>query len=99
MVDVTVASLSRASRPSPSDGKGRQPSRYPARGRRAGRSVAAMLAGIVLSVAFPPHDLWLLAPVAVAALALLVRGRRWRVAYGLGVLFGLGFLVPLLTWS
>jgi apolipoprotein N-acyltransferase len=53
----------------------------------------------VLSVAFPPHDLWLLAVPAVSALALLVEGRRLRAAYGLGVLFGLGFLVPLLTWS
>lgn len=50
-------------------------------------------------MAFPPHDLWPLAPVAVAILALAVRGRRLRAAYGLGFLFGLGFLVPLLTWS
>lgn len=63
------------------------------------RAGGAVLSGAVLSVAFPPHDLWLLAPVPVAALALLVRGRGLRAAYGLGFLFGLGFLVPLLAWS
>jgi apolipoprotein N-acyltransferase len=63
------------------------------------RGLLAVVAGLGLSVAFPPHDLWLLAPVSVAGLALLVRGRRLRAAYGLGFLFGLGFLVPLLAWS
>jgi apolipoprotein N-acyltransferase len=70
-----------------------------ARVGRLGRPVAAVLAGVVLSVSFPPHDLWMLSPIAVAVLALVVRGRRPRTAYGLGVLFGLGLLVPLLAWS
>ncbi len=63
------------------------------------RRLAAVVAGLVLSVAFPPHDLWYLAPLAVAALALLVRGCSLRGGYLLGLLFGLGFLVPLLAWS
>jgi hypothetical protein len=35
----------------------------------------------------------------VALLALLVRGRPCRAAYGLGIAYSLGFLLPLLTWS
>ncbi|MDQ1647964.1 MAG: apolipoprotein N-acyltransferase, partial [Frankiaceae bacterium] len=63
------------------------------------RRLGAVVAGLLLSVAFPPHDLWFLAPIAVAALALLVRGCSLRTGYLLGLLFGLGFLVPLLAWA
>ncbi|HSP36263.1 MAG TPA: apolipoprotein N-acyltransferase [Frankiaceae bacterium] len=87
--------------PQPPARRGRrtQLSRPTGRAPRWLRPVAAILAGVLLSVAFPPHDLWLLAPVAVAVLALVVRGIGLRAAYGLAFLFGLGFLVPLLAWS
>lgn len=108
MGDVTVvrsasdAATAPTDGPAPARGTGASPGGERVSRRRSARlvrSVLAVGAGLLLSVAFPPHDLWLLAPLAVALLAMLVRGRRLRAAYGLGFLFGLGFLVPLLAWS
>jgi apolipoprotein N-acyltransferase len=66
--------------------------------RTLARAVLALGAGGALFVAFPPLGWWPLAPVAVAALTLAVRGVRARAAYGLGFLFGLGLFVPLLRF-
>jgi apolipoprotein N-acyltransferase len=63
------------------------------------RHLLALAAGVVLDVAFPPHDLWFLAPVAVGLLTVVCRGRSARAGALLGVLFGLGFFVPLLVWT
>jgi len=62
------------------------------------QAVAAAGAGLLLYVSFPPRPFWWLALPALAVLALLVHGRRPRVAFGYGFLFGMGFLLPLLTW-
>ncbi|NEE32253.1 apolipoprotein N-acyltransferase, partial [Streptomyces sp. SID7982] len=43
--------------------------------------------------------LWWLALPAFAAFGLLLRGRGFRAGLGLGALFGLGFLLPLLVWT
>ena len=59
----------------------------------------AFLAGLLLDVAFPPHDLWWLAPVAVGLLTVLCRGRSARQGAVLGLAGGLGFFVPLLVWT
>ena len=59
----------------------------------------AVLAGALLDLASPPHDLWWLAPVAVALLVLLCRGRTPRQGATLGLLTGLGLFVPLLVWT
>ncbi|MFF8563349.1 apolipoprotein N-acyltransferase [Streptomyces albidoflavus] len=78
----------------------------PARTGRATRllralylAVGAGLAGILLYVSFPPRVLWWLALPAFAALGLLLRGRGFKAGLGLGALFGLGFLLPLLVWT
>ncbi|MGW0392733.1 apolipoprotein N-acyltransferase [Streptomyces sp. NPDC003042] len=63
------------------------------------RAVLAALAGVLLYVSFPPRPLWWLAPFALALLAGCVRGRRARAGFGLGFLFGLGYLLPLLIWT
>jgi apolipoprotein N-acyltransferase len=63
------------------------------------RLAAAAAAGHALVYAFPPHDLWPLAVLAPAALALLTRGVRARRGALLGFAFGLAFFVPLLSWS
>jgi apolipoprotein N-acyltransferase len=70
-------------------------------GRRAvvRRLLAAVAAGLALDVAFPPHDLWLLAPVAVALLTLACRGAGPRLGAGVGTATGLAFFVPLLVWT
>jgi apolipoprotein N-acyltransferase len=70
---------------------------------RSGRGVGVRMAvtvvsGLVLYAASPPRDLWWLAPLAVAPLAVVVRGRRARAGFGYGLLFGLAYLLPLLGW-
>jgi apolipoprotein N-acyltransferase len=50
-------------------------------------------------LAFPGYDLPALAVLGPAALALAVRGQRFRSGLWLGLVFGLAFFVPLLSWS
>jgi apolipoprotein N-acyltransferase len=50
-------------------------------------------------LAFPGYDLSFLAVLAPAALALAVRGQRFRSGLWLGLVMGLAFFVPLLSWS
>lgn len=60
---------------------------------------AAALAGLLLYVSFPPRTLWWLALPAFALFGWVLRGRSWKAGLGLGYLFGLGFLLPLLVWT
>jgi apolipoprotein N-acyltransferase len=55
--------------------------------------------GVLLYVSFPPRPLWWLAPVAFALLGLALHQRHARTGFGYGFCFGLGFLVPLLSWT
>ncbi|MFJ3923124.1 apolipoprotein N-acyltransferase [Streptomyces sp. NPDC090022] len=63
------------------------------------RAVLAPLAGVLLYLSFPPRPLWWLAPFALALLAGCLYGRRARAGFGLGLLAGLGFMLPLLVWT
>lgn len=63
------------------------------------RAVIAASAGMLLYLSGPPRTLWWLAPIAFAALALVVYGRRTRAGFGYGLCFGLGYMVPLLAWT
>ncbi|MEV7139106.1 apolipoprotein N-acyltransferase [Streptomyces tauricus] len=67
--------------------------------RRLLPAAAAALSGVLLYVSFPPRTLWWLALPAFAILAWCLHGRSWKAALGLGYLFGLGFLLPLLVWT
>ncbi|MDX3247507.1 apolipoprotein N-acyltransferase [Streptomyces sp. ME18-1-4] len=74
----------------------------PSRGARLLHLVpaaAAALSGVLLYVSFPPRTLWWLALPAFAGFGWVLRGRSWKAAFGLGYLFGLGFLLPLLVWT
>ncbi|WP_041820469.1 apolipoprotein N-acyltransferase [Streptomyces davaonensis] len=62
-------------------------------------ALAAALFGVLLYVSFPPRTLWWLALPAFAGFGWLLRGRSWKAGLGLGYLFGLGFLLPLLVWT
>ncbi|CAL9594698.1 Apolipoprotein N-acyltransferase [Streptomyces sp. enrichment culture] len=62
-------------------------------------AVAAALCGLLLYASFPPRTLWWLALPAFAVLGWVLRGRGWKAGLGLGYLFGLGFLLPLLVWT
>jgi apolipoprotein N-acyltransferase len=80
-----------------------QPRIAPApRGARLLRLVpaaTAALSGVLLYVSFPPRTLWWLALPAFAAFGWVLRGRGVKAGLGLGYLFGLGFLLPLLVWT
>lgn len=54
---------------------------------------------MLLYVSFPPRSLWWLALPAFAVFGWTLRGRTWKAGLGLGYLFGLGFLLPLLVWT
>ena len=59
----------------------------------------ALASGLALWLAFPSHNLWIMAPIGVALLALATSGARaWQGAM-LGLLSGLACFVPLLSWS
>ncbi|MGV1007886.1 MAG: apolipoprotein N-acyltransferase [Dermatophilaceae bacterium] len=63
------------------------------------RLLLALAAGGVLCLAFPAYGFWVLAPVGVALLALATQGVGWRAGFGLGVVTGLAFFLPTLSWS
>lgn len=69
-------------------------------GRLAISGALAVIAGLLLYLSFPPVSLgWWLAPIAIAMIvALCVRADRARGAAGWGVVFGMAFLLPLLSW-
>lgn len=54
---------------------------------------------MLLYVSFPPRTVSWLALPAFAVFGWLLRGRSWKAGLGLGYLFGLGFLLPLLVWT
>jgi apolipoprotein N-acyltransferase len=56
-------------------------------------------AGVLLYAGAPPRELWWLAPVAFAALWAVLHGRQMRAGFGYGFAFGLGFFLPLLSWT
>src|SRR5262245_4360201 len=62
------------------------------------RLLAALGAGVVLALSFPPYGLWPLAFPAIATLGLVAGGVRARMGAAVGVVFGLGFFAILLSW-
>ncbi|MEC3956237.1 apolipoprotein N-acyltransferase [Nocardia sp. CDC153] len=64
------------------------------------RSAAAVVAGLLVYLSFPPRTLWFLAPVGIAVLTLAVRGTsRARGGFGVGFVGGMAFFLPLLPWT
>ncbi len=63
------------------------------------RATAAAGGGVLLYLGFAPRTLWWLALPAFGLLGVTLHGRRARAGFGYGVLFGLGFLLPLLRWT
>lgn len=75
------------------------PSRAARLARRLVPALVAALSGVLLYVSFPPRTLWWLAVPAFGLFGWVLRGRTWKAGLGLGYLFGLGFLLPLLVWT
>ena len=63
------------------------------------RTLLAVAGGLALFLAFPGWDLSALAVLAPAALSLATRGVRFRTGLWLGLVHGLAFFVPLLSWT
>ncbi len=92
-VEPAVGTLSR---PAPGTGRSttaRRPAWWP------WRTYLAAIGGLVLVLAFPGHGLVGLAVLGPAALAVAVHGQRVRAGLWLGLVFGLAFFVPLLSWT
>ncbi len=66
----------------------------------AWRLVGSAAAGGLMYAAFPPRDLWFLAPLSLGLLYAVLRVGAPRVRVGAlsGFVFGLAFFVPLLPW-
>ncbi|HEY7323910.1 MAG TPA: apolipoprotein N-acyltransferase, partial [Streptosporangiaceae bacterium] len=60
--------------------------------------LTALAGGLALAAAFPPMDIWPLAAVGPALLAVALWQQRARTALGAGLVFGLAFFFPLLIW-
>ncbi len=82
----------------PDTGTARPAGGPPAR-RWPWRTALAALGGLALVLSFPGHDLTGLAVLGPAALAIAVRGQRARSGLWLGLVLGLVFMVPLLSWT
>ena len=83
-----------AGRPAPSGRPGRL--RVP---RALTPVLAAALAGLAVTAAFPPIGLWWAAPVGIAVLLGSLQGRGTGAGAGLGLVFGLAFFAPLLHFT
>jgi apolipoprotein N-acyltransferase len=63
------------------------------------RLTLAMASGLAMWLAFPSHNIWVLAPIGVALLALATRrAGPWQGAV-LGLVGGMACFLPLLSWS
>ena len=58
----------------------------------------ALTGGLALAAAFPPIGIWPLAPAGPALLAVALWRRGLRASLLAGLVFGLAFFVPLLSW-
>src|SRR5262245_62460728 len=62
------------------------------------RLLAALGAGVVLALSFPPYGLWPLAFPAIATLSLVAGGVRARMGAAVGMVLGLGFYAIMVSW-
>jgi len=62
------------------------------------RSVVAAASGVSVYAGFPPHNLTWLLFVGLVGLFASLHGVTARAGAGLGLVFGLAFMVPLLRW-
>ena len=67
--------------------------------RYAARPAAAVAAGVCLWLSFPEAGLWWLAPVGVALLGAATLTAGAARGFGVGLLAGWAFFVPVLSWS
>lgn len=61
-------------------------------------ALLALAGGLGLALAFPPGGFWPLAAVGPALLVLALWRRSLRGSFGIGLVFGVAFFFPLLSW-
>ena len=61
--------------------------------------LVALAGGLVLAAAFPPAGAWPLAAVGPALLTVALAGRSLRASLAVGLVFGMAFFFPLLSWT
>ena len=91
-VSTTIAQVGEPQSPAPAPRTSGLP-------KRLVRPGAAVLSGVMLYLSFPPRPLWWLVLPGFALLGWVLFERRARAAFGLGLLAGLGFMLPLLHWT
>ena len=60
--------------------------------------LVALAGGLLLAASFPPVGIWPLAAVGAALLTVALAGRSLRASFLAGLVFGVAFFVPLLSW-
>jgi apolipoprotein N-acyltransferase len=60
--------------------------------------LTGLAGGLALTAAFPPYGVWPLAAAGPALLAVALRRQSVRGSFAVGVVFGLAFFFPLLSW-
>ncbi|HEY2237342.1 MAG TPA: apolipoprotein N-acyltransferase [Streptosporangiaceae bacterium] len=60
--------------------------------------LVALAGGLLLAASFPPLGIWPLAAVGVALLTVALAGRGLRASFVGGLVFGVAFFFPLLSW-
>src|SRR6201992_1314388 len=58
----------------------------------------ALAGGLLLAVSVPPVGIWPLAVVGTALLTVALAGRSLRASFLVGLVFGVAFFFPLLSW-
>jgi apolipoprotein N-acyltransferase len=96
--DRTVTGAPRAT--TSTTGQHADPRPQPPQRRLGGlaRAVLSVVGGLLLSGGFPPIAWWFLAVPGIAAFLIAVRGQHLRGGAVAGLLFGLAFFLPLLSW-
>jgi len=59
----------------------------------------ALAGGLVLAAASPPAGIWPLAAAGPALLVIALAGRSLRASFVVGLVFGVAFFFPLLSWT
>lgn len=69
------------------------------RGAGGLRLLAAVAGGLALDAGYAPTQLWMLPMAGIALWGVSLAGRGWKAGAGLGLVFGLAWYVPLLSWT
>ena len=64
----------------------------------SGALLAALAGGAALAAAFPPVGIWPLAAAGPALLVIALYRQGLRASFVIGLVFGIAFFVPLLSW-